>query len=219
MDCVACKPRGRWEWTFVAQPKEVTVVRRRVRALLDDWGLAELVDSAEVCVSELVSNVVTHVGSGTPVGVGVSVVGSRLRIEVRDPDTRALPALVDASDSAEAGRGMSLIDALSERWGIGMEPDGKVTWCELEGQVPSNEREHDALAARTAQTLSCYSNGPLLRSPWRSRLGAMAAEVDAIAVIAGLLQWLSAHGHDADDVLDRAQTRFEAQLNGTGGLL
>lgn len=217
MDCVVYKPGERWELAFVAQPEQVAVVRRHVRALLDGWGLPELTDAAELCVSELVSNVVTHVGRGAPVSVGVSVAGGRLRIEVRDPDTRALPTLVEASAGAETGRGMALVDALAERWGVGMDPDGKVTWCELEGGVPSAEPGHDACAALIAHTLHCHSHGPFFRSPKRSRLGATVAEADVIEVIAGLLQWLRAHGHDADEVLDRAQTRFEAQLNGTGG--
>jgi hypothetical protein len=41
----------------------------------------------------------------------------------------------------------------------------------------------------------------------------MAAEAAVIDVIADLLHWLQTHGHDTDEVLDRAQTHFEAELD------
>ncbi|MDG9720396.1 ATP-binding protein [Streptomyces sp. DH24] len=216
MDCAAYKPRGRWELAFAAQPEEVAVARRLVRAHLGGWGLPELVDAAELCVSELVSNVVTHVGHGAPVSLVVSEVGGRLRIEVRDPDTRALPTLVNAGDDAEVGRGMALVDALTECWGIRMEPDGKVTWCELAGPFPANEHGQRACVTKATPLLSCYGNDQLVSSPQRSRLAAVVTEAAVIDVIAALLHWLRAHGHDADEVLDRAQTRFEAQFTVAG---
>lgn len=202
---------------FLAQPEEVAVVRRCVRAHLENWGAAELVDSAELCVSELVSNVVTHVGEGTPVRLGVSVAGNRLRIEVRDPDSRALPVVLDASGEAETGRGMALIDALTERWGVRVDPEGKVTWCELARATSPTERGHDAGASQFLDSRDFSGQGSLLHSPRPSRLEAMAAEVAAIDVIAAVLHWTRAHGRDADDVLDRALSRFEAQVDGMGG--
>lgn len=212
MDCVVCKPRERWEMAFIAQPEEVAVVRRRVRAHLDGWGLGELIDPAELCVSELVSNVVLHVGRGTLVGLSASVVGNRLRVEVRDPASHALPALVGASSEAEAGRGMTLVDALTDRWGVRMDLDGKVTWFELEGVLSSDEH---GLGTGAGRILDVYSPGE--RTSRLSRLRAMAAEVAAIDIIIAQLHWMRAQGRDADDVLDRAQSRFEAQLHGTSG--
>jgi hypothetical protein len=41
-------------------------------------------------------------------------------------------------------------------------------------------------------------------------------EEGVIDVITDLLRWLDVHGFDAEDVLDRAQTRFEAQVPGNG---
>jgi hypothetical protein len=188
-----------------------------VRARLGDWGLLELIDPAQLCVSELVSNVVAHVGRDTPISLAVSVIGGRLRIEVRDPDTRALPTLAHASDDAETGRGMALVDALTDRWGVQMRSDSKVTWCELAIAAPSSERGGGTRVTRAADVLSFYGNSQLFSSTRRSRLGAMAAEAAAVNVIADLLHWLKAHGHDADEVLDRAQTCFEAQLEEAGG--
>ncbi|CAL9470860.1 hypothetical protein SUDANB176_02838 [Streptomyces sp. enrichment culture] len=90
---------------FTAQPEEVATLRHVVRLRLAAWGLHELVDTARLCVGELVSKVVTHVGIGTPGSLMVSMNGTHLRIEVHDPDTRALPTLVAAEADAEGGRG------------------------------------------------------------------------------------------------------------------
>lgn len=190
-------------------------MRGLVGVQLSAWGLQNLIDSAQLCVSELVSNVITHVGCGTPTNLAVSRNGPRLRIEVRDPDARALPTLVAAGDEAEGGRGMALVDALADRWGIELHDDSKVTWCELVAAPVAHEgcTGGSSRVARAARVLGSYGDGELLGTSRRSRLGAMAAEAAAIDVIADLLHWLQAHGHDTDEILDRAQMNFEAERN------
>ncbi|MFD5776640.1 ATP-binding protein [Streptomyces fungicidicus] len=206
-------PLASWGFPFLAEPEEVAGLRRLVRTRLNDWGLQEFSDSAQLCVSELVSNVITHVGRGTPAGLTVSLRGARLRIELRDPDARALPALVEARDDEENGRGMALVDALTDRWGVELHEDSKVTWCELVAAPVPPEGQAGARVTRAAKVLSSYGDGELFSTSRRSRLGAMAAEAAVIDVIADLLHWLQTHGHDTDEVLDRAQTHFEAELD------
>ncbi|MFF7054765.1 ATP-binding protein [Streptomyces griseorubiginosus] len=95
------------------------------------------------------ANVITHVGVGTPVTLTVSMSGPRLRIEVHDPDTRALPTLLDAAPDAECGRGMAMVGAVSNRWGVQLRADRKATWCELSTELPSVEdRTRDARTNR-----------------------------------------------------------------------
>lgn len=106
-------------------------LRHRVRELFTTWGLPQHADTAELCVSELAANVVTHLGAGVPVTLHVTTAGGRPRIELTDPDPRALPVLLAAGDDAEAGRGLALVDALSLRWGVDQSADTKTTWCEL----------------------------------------------------------------------------------------
>lgn len=55
------------------------------------WGLADTVRDAQLCATELVTNVMRHVGVGTPTRLAVSMSGSRLRLEVGDPEIRVLP--------------------------------------------------------------------------------------------------------------------------------
>ncbi|WP_350309767.1 ATP-binding protein [Streptomyces yunnanensis] len=87
----------------------------------------------ELCVSELVSNVIRHVGDGTTVTVHVATTedGRRTRIEVTDPDPRALPVLLRAGVDDESGRGIALLDAVALRWGVRQGAVSKTVWCEV----------------------------------------------------------------------------------------
>ncbi|MGW7065838.1 ATP-binding protein [Streptomyces sp. NPDC054855] len=126
-----CMAREPLYLDFLAEPSEVAALRRIVRDHLGLWGLHKVVDVAQLCVSELVANVITHVGSGTPTNLVVSMNETRVRMEVHDPDPRALPTLLDAEMEMETGRGMALVDAVADRWGVLLDADRKTTWCEL----------------------------------------------------------------------------------------
>lgn len=145
-DSVGRPSRRLWEMPFQAEADGVSALRSLVRAQLEGWGIQEVSDAAQLCVGELVANVIRHIGPGTPTTLSVSLSGGRLRIEVRDPDPRALPTLSEVGLDAESGRGMALIDAVTERWGVDLTADRKVTWCELStarttahGQVPDDD--------------------------------------------------------------------------------
>ncbi|MBX7546563.1 ATP-binding protein [Streptomyces sp. tea 10] len=215
MDCIVCMPRKPWDLPFLAEPQEVAALRRILRLHLEVWRLPEVVDVAQLCASELVSNVINHVGLETPTTLAVSMNGSCLRIEVHDPDTRALPTLVQAGLGSEAGRGVALVDAVADRWGVELRADRKVTWCEMGTGLPSIcvhtvrpptagiDELLNSYRAMKASSPSGAESEPLALT---------AAEEAAIDIIADLLRWMQAHGRDADDLLDRAQTHFEAEV-------
>lgn len=210
-----CVSRQPWDLTFTADPEEVAALRHLMSLHLKLWGLREVVDEAQLCVSELVSNVITHVGPGTPATLAVSMSGTHLRIEVHDPDTRALPTLQIADADAECGRGMALVDAVADRWGVQLHDGRKVTWCELDtGAMPRPDRADGPGVSRAETLLGVYAT---TKSPPAStvdnRLSTALAEEAAIGVITDLLHWLRARGKDPDQVLDHAQTRFEAQIH------
>ncbi|MFJ7076019.1 ATP-binding protein [Streptomyces sp. NPDC098781] len=110
-----------------ALPKAVPEVRRAVRE-----HLGTPCPEVQLCVSELITNVITHVGEGTPVTVRLfrTVCGST-RLEVTDPEahTWLIARVPDADD--ETGRGLLLLDAVTRRWGVWLTPRGKTVWCEL----------------------------------------------------------------------------------------
>ncbi|WP_405784229.1 ATP-binding protein [Streptomyces sp. NBC_00859] len=215
-DCRCGVQRKSWELAFSAEPEEVAGLRNVMRLHLGLWGLQEQIETAQLCVSELTANVIRHVGPGTPTTLAVSMNGTYLRIEVHDPDTRALPTLIATSEDSEAGRGMTLVDAMVDRWGVQLRADRKVTWCELATGLVSENRENGhsegAGVARAEAMLAVYGATKLPRSATSTVLSVAVAEAAAIDVIADFLHWLRAHGCDPDEALDRAQRHFEAEL-------
>lgn len=112
-----------FELSLLATPKAVPELRHHLRH--HDYEV-------RLCATELVTNVIDHVGEGTPVTVRVAAADQgRTRIEVTDPDPRALPTLLHAGATDESGRGLALLDAIALRWGVDQEPDRKTVWCEL----------------------------------------------------------------------------------------
>lgn len=206
--------RKPWSLDFAAEPEEAAALRRLMRLHLGLWGLPEVVEDAQLCVTELVSNVIAHVGVGTPTTLAVSMNGAHLRIEVRDPDTRALPTLLQSVTDAEGGRGMALVDATAVRWGVELHADRKVTWCELAAEpgLPGSTCNSSRLS-RAEGLLDLYRGreAPGGTVAGSQRLSVAWAEEAAIDIISDLLHWLHRHGRDADDLLDRAQTHFEAE--------
>lgn len=115
-----------FELSLLATPKSVPELRHHLRDHSYDVRL---------CVSEFLTNVIDHVGEGTP--VTVRVIGTepgRTRIEVTDPDSRVLPVLQHSAPTDESGRGLALIGAMARRWGVEQSEDRKTVWCELAGE-------------------------------------------------------------------------------------
>ena len=87
-----------------------------------------VVDDAVLLVSELVTNSVLH--GGPPLVVAVDCDGSALQVRVRDGSPE-LPAPRVAGPEAENGRGMALVDAMSDNWGVERDENGKHVWFVL----------------------------------------------------------------------------------------
>lgn len=218
MHCTPCIARTSWDLPFLAEPEEVAALRRILRTHLGLWGMCESIEAAQLCVSELVANVIKHVGPGTPTTLAISMNGTHLRIEVHDPDTRSLPTLIDAGSECEGGRGMALVDAIADRWGILLRPDRKITWCELATGLASPHGHMQGPGVLRAEALlSLYTAARLPREVSESRVSLKMAEESVIDVITDFLQWLRVHGCDIEQILDKAQTRFEAQIGENGG--
>ncbi|WP_441251728.1 ATP-binding protein [Kitasatospora sp. McL0602] len=107
----------------------VGAVRHRLRAALTLWGVPQLADTAELLASELVTNALLHTGRGALFDAVLSP-ESRLRVEVQD-GTSQLPGRQPQSDVATSGRGLVLVEALADDWGVQLRGEGKVTWFEL----------------------------------------------------------------------------------------
>ncbi|WP_405617561.1 ATP-binding protein [Streptomyces sp. NBC_01511] len=212
-----CVQRRPWEVPFTAEPRVVARVRRAMRLHLSLWGLSDLEDVAQICVSELVANVINHVGPGTPVTLAVSTDGVHLRIELTDPDTRATPTLLAPMSDAESGRGLMILDAVADRWGVISRSDSKVVWCELAtGLEVSKKHPRHPVVAHAEMSIVRHRSAQCPPSDEGSPLSMAVAETAAIDLIADVLHWLRANGCDPDEALDRAQMHYEAELEEAG---
>ena len=99
--------------------------------VLRDWEIGEdVVDTAELCVSELVTNAVIH--SGTPSTVTVRADADYVLIMVHDHGSGGQVRQSESHDpEAIAGRGLALIDTLASAWNVEQSTDGTLVWCEL----------------------------------------------------------------------------------------
>ncbi|MFI6938449.1 SpoIIE family protein phosphatase [Streptomyces sp. NPDC050418] len=115
-------------WQLSLDPREVGRARRLVRAQLADWGLQGVTETAELLVSELVTNAVRQ-AHGRPVELRL-VRTDVLLCEVEDDD-HMLPTLCSAGPADEAGRGLGVVERLAREWGASRTAAGKSVWFEL----------------------------------------------------------------------------------------
>ena len=111
----------------------VPCARLHVRQVLWEWGIGNLGDSAELLVSELITNAVRasrEAGQDSAVRLWLLSDSAQILILVWDASPRP-PVLTDAGDEAEHGRGLMLVDAVSEQWGwySREDSDGKFVWA------------------------------------------------------------------------------------------
>ncbi len=117
----------------------VRAARLHVRERMTEWNLApEVGDDAVLLVSELVTNAIAH-AFGDHVVCRLCVTGQRLRIEVEDQargDT--VPAQRPPDLDRESGRGLALVDALAQDWGVTPTGggSGQIVWAELAPVAP-----------------------------------------------------------------------------------
>ena len=110
-------------------PAELTSARRArvlIRRPLRQWGLAELIPTTELLVSELVTNAVRYAQG--KIGLRLILEGG-LVCEVLD-DSAALPRIRHPGDEDERGRGLQVVSQVAQRWGARRTLSGKVVWCE-----------------------------------------------------------------------------------------
>lgn len=132
-------------------PSRIAQVRRIVSAQLRYWGLDPLIDRAALGVTELLANVHRHAGPDKRCIVEISLQPARLTVSVRDRDPR-LPTLREggtAGTLTTSGRGLALVAAVSDSWGIRGHDDGsgKTVWFALPLPVPGAAAEQAASAA------------------------------------------------------------------------
>ncbi|MFE5087545.1 ATP-binding protein [Streptomyces mirabilis] len=121
---------------FRRERRSVPAARLFAGESLAGWGLAGTAraDDVLLCVSELVTNALLH---GVPPGrqflLFLRYDGSVVHVEVHDSGP-GVPRVVEKGDDGDVGgRGLLLVAALSDKWGVKKRELGKVVWCDFAG--------------------------------------------------------------------------------------
>ncbi|MFE0698701.1 SpoIIE family protein phosphatase [Streptomyces sp. NPDC058872] len=128
------------EWTVPRDPSAVSPVRNAAAAKLSEWGLDGLAFTAELILSELITNAVRY--GADPVTVRL-LHDRTLICEVSDGSSTS-PHLRHAAATDEGGRGLYLVAQYAERWGTRYARRGKTIWAEL--RVGAEDAEPMAVA-------------------------------------------------------------------------
>jgi hypothetical protein len=110
-------------------PRAATDARRWVADVCRQLGREDLVECAELGVTELVTNAVLH--ARPPLNVRVRGTTAHPRIDVIDGSTDLpVPPAEDDDVLTTFGRGLTMVAMSSTAWGASVEPDGKIVWFE-----------------------------------------------------------------------------------------
>jgi anti-sigma regulatory factor (Ser/Thr protein kinase) len=112
----------------------VTAARRFVRDVLSDRPL-EVVQAAELMASELATNCVRHAHTEFELTIHTR---DQIRIEVRDTG-EGRPRLLSPAEREISGRGLRIVDAMSDAWGVVPAANGKAVWFTLPHSGLSND--------------------------------------------------------------------------------
>jgi anti-sigma regulatory factor (Ser/Thr protein kinase) len=110
---------------FGPLPGAIPCARLHARLVVREWGLAALADPVELIVSELVTNALRaspggggYPPAGAPQPIGLRLGSDRREVLVEVWDSSpGPPAMGQASEESETGRGLLMVQAMSRRWG------------------------------------------------------------------------------------------------------
>ncbi len=128
--------------TFSGRPDQVRVARRWLAQIVDGFAAVEEVLLA---CSELASNAIMHSESGRPGGyftVRLAIRQDIVRVEVLDQGgpwsrghgTSAYTNAQDEEDVSQCGRGLAIVAAITNAWGIAGDDAGRTAWCEIRSE-------------------------------------------------------------------------------------
>ncbi|MBD0418917.1 serine/threonine-protein phosphatase [Streptomyces sp. TRM S81-3] len=112
-------------------PEALTEARHMIRAAVRAWGAEDRVDEIELVADELITNSLMHTEGSAIVTLRVLTgTDRRLRVEVEDSSS-ALPRPREAGESGVSGRGLLLVELLTDVWGVEARGGGKCVWSEF----------------------------------------------------------------------------------------
>ena len=113
---------------FPPDPASIPAARHFAVDALDELGAGHR-DEVELLVSELATNAVIH--ARTKLRLTLCRAGRRVRVEVGDGDRTPPRVNLRPHPFRPGGRGMCLVNAIADEWGVDLTDDGKIIWFEL----------------------------------------------------------------------------------------
>jgi len=120
-------------WRAVTLPAAAQAVpdgRAWSRKIMKEWQLDEMTDVLQQLMSELVTNSIQHADTSC-VRVLLTHAAGTLRLDVSDDDVIRLPVRAQAGVDDISGRGLAIVEALSDTWGVRVTACAKTVWCEF----------------------------------------------------------------------------------------
>lgn len=146
---------------FRCDPVSVGAARHFVREVLREQS-RETVEAAELMTSELATNSMRHAHSDFELAIHCSQ--HDIRIEVSDSG-QGQPTLRSPTPQERSGRGLRIVQELSDTWGTVPSTNGKTVWFTLSAQTFAMEGETHSAASREGVTGSGAASTGLLGSP------------------------------------------------------
>ncbi|MFF0112459.1 ATP-binding protein [Streptomyces prasinus] len=171
-------PEREFTMRFTSTPRGARLARRLVSHRLDDWGhpyTTPVNETLTLITAELTANAVRHGHvPGRDFHVQLNLAGGTFRIEVTDTRAEKLPpASSPETDSlSESGRGILLVAALADAWGVSpcRAAPGKTVWAELRVRTEGHPLTHRVAPEPTDLDL-LLATASLLRDDLGSRPG------------------------------------------------
>lgn len=142
--------------TFDAHASSVRAARHFLRGSLETWDAAGYESTGEQVISELSTNAALHAHSEFTVHLRLDP--DCLVVEVSDSST-VLPQQREYSSTATTGRGLTLVTALTDDWGVQSSPTGKTVWCRITPDTELSARPDDDLVGADDWSGSLRSPG------------------------------------------------------------
>lgn len=128
------------------EPSSVAMVRREIAADLASNGLTpEAVDDVTLIASELVGNAVRHapLAPDGDLDIAWTISPTNVLVSVADASSTE-PELGTVSEHDPAGRGLTIVDALSSTWGVEQLRTGKRVWARVPIEPSVRQSAHHA---------------------------------------------------------------------------
>jgi PAS domain S-box-containing protein len=170
--------------TLAPAAESARTARRLVADVLISVGGDELIDTAALLTSEVVTNGIVH--AHTDLQVVVEATATWVRVEVVDGNPQ-LPSRREYDENAVTGRGMEMVDLLADDYGVEpLDDNGKRVWFRL-GEVPGSpmapiESAHGVETERHTMTVQLLAMPVTLYCAWQQHADALLREATLLAL-------------------------------------